>query len=372
MFKRLNERLEKFLEISAETRQKVVDARKEQAQKAMDKYAKAQSLADRHAKADIKPSSKGFETFNQSMTYANAEPDMISQAAFKSGQFEYMDRKAVYCYGDIARAPQGVYYQTVHDIRISDPKHVKFEDIDALIKGDEYLMGTTDSMSFLGKHIKDIIKQAAEYADLECGTEEELRDALVELCDSNYDYYLGICIVSFNEIKKDTPAIQAFDPTIKELICKGTYKCERPETLADHIVPHLSQYTDEELVSILDHGASRMEGYSNSLYPSGWDAQRFGSYPRRLMQALIASSEEDSAADLYNIYYKKRTFLNGCKDLLQAEVLDHPAPYALELIDGFEDDKEMIFDYIETLAKTAPQAATAIQKEVEHKLSRWE
>ena len=83
-FRELNEKMQAFLEISAETRQRVVDARREQAQKAMDKYAKTKSLADRHAKLDF---SKPVKVVTEIDTVTNVS-ELIPEDKIENEIFE--------------------------------------------------------------------------------------------------------------------------------------------------------------------------------------------------------------------------------------------------------------------------------------------
>lgn len=124
-------------------------------------------------------------------------------------------------------------------------------------------------------------------------------------------------------------------------ILDGTWTEEEGNNLADVVIPRINELSEEQLIQILNN-AYKLD-YFNSLFPSGYDADKFGPYPVKLAQALSKSEDSENLTDIYNVYYANRdedTFRDAMevwKDRIMSgedEKLDH----MLQAIGDEEDD----------------------------------
>lgn len=124
-------------------------------------------------------------------------------------------------------------------------------------------------------------------------------------------------------------------------VLDGTWTEEEGNNLADVVIPRINELSEEQLIQILNN-AYKLD-YFNSLFPSGYDADKFGPYPVKLAQALSKSEDSENLTDIYNVYYANRdedTFRDAMevwKDRIMSgedEKLDH----MLQAIGDEEDD----------------------------------
>ena len=155
-------------------------------------------------------------------------------------------------------------------------------------------------------------------------------------------------------------------PDELQQVLDGTFKGTRERTLADVVVPNLDKITDEQLQNILEY-AYTMEPY-HSLFPSGWDEEKHGDYPRKLAQALVNSTEEESFGDLINIYYNRRNFLAGCADIFRNDLGDKPGFYLHQLVSEYGSDNEYVED---TLKEIYPEEEELVIKMLDDWANRW-
>lgn len=87
-------------------------------------------------------------------------------------------------------------------------------------------------------------------------------------------------------------------------ILDGTWTEEEGNNLADVVIPRINELSEEQLIQILNN-AYKLDS-SNSLFPSGYDADKFGPYPVRLAQALCKFNDNENLTDIYNVYYNNR------------------------------------------------------------------
>lgn len=133
----------------------------------------------------------------------------------------------------------------------------------------------------------------------------------------------------YDEISEDS-VIPAYDdevkedqPSKKELVIKAlkdgdfdSSELDEIDNLAEYVVPELDKFSKQELVRILEKGDKH-----NSLFPSGWNAEKFGPYPKALAEALVESRDRESITDLYNIFYADRQISKDAIEVLKKDAL---------------------------------------------------
>lgn len=87
-------------------------------------------------------------------------------------------------------------------------------------------------------------------------------------------------------------------------VLDGTWTEEEGNNLADVVIPNINELSEEQLIQILNN-AYKLDS-SNSLFPSGYDADKFGPYPVKLAQALCKFNDNENLTDIYNVYYANR------------------------------------------------------------------
>lgn len=94
------------------------------------------------------------------------------------------------------------------------------------------------------------------------------------------------------------------DDELQEVLT-GTWTGEKGNTLADVVIPRIDELTIEQLTDIFNN-SYELDGKVHSLFPSGFDVDKFGTYPAKLASALARSKESENLTDIYNVYYANR------------------------------------------------------------------
>lgn len=164
-------------------------------------------------------------------------------------------------------------------------------------------------------------------------------------------------------------------------ILDGTWTGESGNTLADVIIPRIGELSVEQLINILNN-SSELE-QENSLFPSGFNAAKFGVYPAKLADALSQSKVQETLTDLYNIYYARRsedvykeaipvwknaimTYTNNTLDVLTpAGDTYEDAYYDSQIFDVLSKKHKDLYDFLMELVRTEkPELADAIEEQM--------
>lgn len=136
-------------------------------------------------------------------------------------------------------------------------------------------------------------------------------------------------------------------------VLDGTWTEENGNTLADVVIPNIDKLSEAQLVDILNN-AWKMDR-RNTLYPSGFDTDKFDKYPAKLAIALSKTEEAENLTDIYNVYYAGRdeyTFKEAIDAWKQEIYKDPQSVYAqLKAVGDDEDDAMVDAGLFEVLKK---------------------
>ena len=133
-------------------------------------------------------------------------------------------------------------------------------------------------------------------------------------------------------------------------------------SLAEVVYPNLKELSVEELKAIMEHHREFTGPHDNSLYPSGWPADKFGPYPVKLAKALVLTDDNESITDVYNIFYSNRQVDEAAASVFMQDALEDPKGVTKEVIvDSQEWDPDYATEMLEEIAEKYPQFVEEIK-----------
>ena len=159
-----------------------------------------------------------------------------------------------------------------------------------------------------------------------------------------------------NEVKQDQPSL--IDLAINALKDGDFSVIDNDDklssmSLADIVVPNIDEFSVDELTQIMnqiDNGRS----HDYSLFPSGWDDDTYGPYPKKLAQALVDTNAEESVFDLYNIFYGRRLISDDAIKVFKQAVLTTKSQRNLRSLVNLSVDSDDLFNVLDELFKHWP------------------
>lgn len=121
-------------------------------------------------------------------------------------------------------------------------------------------------------------------------------------------------------------------------------------SLANIVVPNIDEFSVDELTQIMNNRRS----YDYSLFPSGWDSDTYGPYPKKLAQALVDTNAEESVFDLYNIFYGGRSISEDAIKVFKQAVLATKSQRNLRSLVNLTVDSDDLFNVLNELFKHWP------------------
>ena len=145
---------------------------------------------------------------------------------------------------------------------------------------------------------------------------------------------------------------------------EGTYE---GDNVGEIVLNNLDEFTEEELVRVLENANYYKHQGGHILFPSSWQG---GVYPAKLASALAKSKENESITDIYNIFYRSHGDLKTwgeAAEMWQRDVLQN-FDKTLEVFSWVMDDTE--YDYyigsvISEIEKGYPLFAKAVKTKLD-------
>ena len=95
-----------------------------------------------------------------------------------------------------------------------------------------------------------------------------------------------------------------------QAIKEGTYEGEQ---LAQIVLDNLDEFSEQELIEILNNRHYYSQCGGSGLFPSRYDESN-GAYPVKLASALSKSKENEDLSDIFNIFYRHNADLDTWND----------------------------------------------------------
>lgn len=136
---------------------------------------------------------------------------------------------------------------------------------------------------------------------------------------------------------------------------EGSYEGEELDKI---VLQNLDEFSEMELIEVLQNYQYYNHNGGNGLFPSGYNSEN-GPYPAKLASALSKSTESEDITDIYNIFYRENGDLETwgeAAEVWQNNLLNSEKSLAV-VQDVANEDDEYIKEVIYTIGETYPKFA---------------
>ena len=164
-----------------------------------------------------------------------------------------------------------------------------------------------------------------------------------------------------NEVLNETQ-IEYVDDVVA--VKEGTYE---GEAVAEIVLNNLDQFTEDELVSILNNYEYYTHCGANRLFPSMYNAEN-GPYPVKLAQALSKSKENEDLTDIFNIFYAHHSDLetwNDAAQVWQQSILNNFDEFIANNPYVDTDYEDYVTDMLNDIEKAYPEFVEQVKQKLQ-------